>query len=156
MSNECQKPEIRAHRATEWSVIKQRCGAHGGGGGLWGETGRRRGQLRRREHLWGGMRDHGGGGSMMKMEKIQLLSSSSVAVSTSQDFDDNATITAFWKRADKRTVKDRDISATAFKKRKKCVLFQSPWHRVCLFCVCIPDWKQERPRRRETRAGPSV
>lgn len=27
--------------------------------------------------------------------KIQLLSSSSVAVSTSQDFDDNATITAF-------------------------------------------------------------
>lgn len=28
--------------------------------------------------------------------KIQLLSSSSVAVSTSQDFDDNATITAFW------------------------------------------------------------
>lgn len=32
----------------------------------------------------------------IKMEKIQLLSSSSVAVSTSQDFDDNATITAFW------------------------------------------------------------
>ena len=28
--------------------------------------------------------------------KIQLLSRSSVAVSTSQDFDDNATITAFW------------------------------------------------------------
>lgn len=27
--------------------------------------------------------------------KIQLLSSSSVAVSTSQDFDDNATITSF-------------------------------------------------------------
>lgn len=51
----------------------------------------------------GRMRDHGGGwgggGWMMKMEKIQLLSSSSVAVSTSQDFDDNATITAFWKRA---------------------------------------------------------
>lgn len=31
----------------------------------------------------------------MKSVKIQLLSSSSVAVSTSQDFDDNATITAF-------------------------------------------------------------
>lgn len=157
MSNECQKPEIRAHRATEWSVIKQRCGAHGGGGGLWGETGRRRGQLWRREHV--GMRDHGGrGGSMMKMEKIQLLSSSSVAVSTSQDFDDNATITAFWKRADKRAVKGRDISGTAFKRRQRerCVLFQSPWHRVCLFCVCIPDWKQERPRRRETRAWLSV
>lgn len=29
---------------------------------------------------------------------IQLLSSSSVAVSTSQDFDDNATITAFWEK----------------------------------------------------------
>lgn len=28
--------------------------------------------------------------------KTQLLSRSSVAVSTSQDFDDNATITAFW------------------------------------------------------------
>lgn len=100
-----------------------------------------------------------GGGSMMKMEKIQLLSSSSVAVSTSQDFDDNATITAFWKRADRRAVKEWDISATALKRereREKCVLFQSPWHRVCLFCVCIPDWKQERPRRRETRAWPSV
>lgn len=56
---------------------------------------------------------------MMKMEKIQLLSSSSVAVSTSQDFDDNATITAFWKRADKRAVKDRDISATAFKRERE-------------------------------------
>lgn len=35
--------------------------------------------------------------------KIQLLSSSSVAVSTSQDFDDNATITAFWgKKVEKK------------------------------------------------------
>lgn len=33
----------------------------------------------------------------MKSVRIQLLSSSSVAVSTSQDFDDNATITAFCK-----------------------------------------------------------
>ncbi len=33
--------------------------------------------------------------------KIQLLSSSSVAVSTSQDFDDNATITAFWEEKQK-------------------------------------------------------
>lgn len=45
MWNECQKPEIRAHRATEWTVIQQRCGAHGEGGGLWGgdwtQTGRR-------------------------------------------------------------------------------------------------------------------
>lgn len=32
----------------------------------------------------------------MKLVGFQLLSSSSVAVSTSQDFDDNATITAFW------------------------------------------------------------
>lgn len=30
--------------------------------------------------------------------KIQLLRRSSVAVSTSQDFDDNATITAFWRQ----------------------------------------------------------
>lgn len=29
--------------------------------------------------------------------QIQLLRRSSVAVSTSQDFDDNATITAFWR-----------------------------------------------------------
>lgn len=159
MSNECQKPEIRAHRATEWSVIKQRC-EHTEGPVVCGvETGHRRGQLWRREHLWG--RDErpwgGGGGSRMKMLKIQLLSSSSVAVSTSQDFDDNATITAFWKRADKYAVKERDISAIALKReRERCALFQSPWHRVCLFCVCIPDWKQERPRRRETRAWPSV
>ena len=33
---------------------------------------------------------------MKRVVKIQLLSRSSVAVSTSQDFDDNATITAFW------------------------------------------------------------
>lgn len=63
MSNECQKPEIKAHRATVWSVIQQRCGAHGGAvvGGL--ETGCRRGQLWRREHVdlegerWGGVDD---------------------------------------------------------------------------------------------------
>lgn len=36
----------------------------------------------------------------------QLLRSSSVAVSTSQDFDDKATITAFWK--DKTEKKDSD------------------------------------------------
>lgn len=143
---ECDKAEVRSARRGRCSV-GWRLDADGdsfGGGSTW--------------ICRGGMRDHGGvGGGVMKMEKIQLLSSSSVAVSTSQDFDDNATITAFWKRADKRAVKEWDISATALKReREKCVLFQSPWHRVCLFCVCIPDWKQERPRRRETRAWPSV
>lgn len=39
----------------------------------------------------------------MKSVKIQLLSSSSVAVSTSQDFDDNATITAFCRGNGKKT-----------------------------------------------------
>lgn len=37
--------------------------------------------------------------------KIQLLSSSSVAVSTSQDFDDNATITSFWGEKNKTKAK---------------------------------------------------
>ena len=36
------------------------------------------------------------------------------------------------------------------------LLFQSPWHRVCLFCVCTPDWRRERLHRHETRASPSV
>lgn len=116
MSNECQKPEIRAHRATEWSAIKQRCGAHGGGGGLWGGDWTQTGTALE-EGACGFV--GAGRGSMMKMEKIQLLSSSSVAVSTSQDFDDNATITAFWKRADRRAVKEWDISATALKRERE-------------------------------------
>lgn len=44
----------------------------------------------------------GGGGwhedDVKAVVKIQLLISSSVADSTSQDFDDKATITAFWRR----------------------------------------------------------
>lgn len=31
MWNECQKPEIRAHRATDWSVTQQRWGVLAGG-----------------------------------------------------------------------------------------------------------------------------
>lgn len=31
MCNECQKPEIRAHRATDWSVTQQRWGWLAGG-----------------------------------------------------------------------------------------------------------------------------
>lgn len=90
----------------------------------------------------------------IKMAKIQLLSSSSVAVSTSQDFDDNATITAFWEEKIK-SIKKIGILQN-FKKTEIDLLFQSPWHRVCLFCVCILDWKQERLRRRETRVLLSV
>jgi len=42
------------------------------------------------------VRGRGGNQEDEEGVKIQLLSSSSVAVSTSQDVDDNATITAFW------------------------------------------------------------
>lgn len=87
--------------------------------------------------------------------KIQLLSSSSVAVSTSQDFDDNATITAFWEERQKAF---RVLFCSRIQHRRKngFLLFQSPWHRVCLFCVCTPDWRRERLHRRETKASLSV
>lgn len=44
------------------------------------------------------VRGRGGNQEDEEGVKIQLLSSSSVAVSTSQDFDDNATITAFFSK----------------------------------------------------------
>lgn len=72
--------------------------------------------------------------------KTQLLSRSSVAVSTSQDFDDNATITAFWgekKKASETLASIEQLSRE--EKVQRFLLFQSPWHRVCLFCVCTPD-----------------
>lgn len=35
-------------------------------------------------------------------------------------------------------------------------LCQSPLHRVCLFCVCILNWRWEHRRIRATKAEPSV
>lgn len=43
-----------------------------------------------------------------------------------------------------------------YKGGERRLLFRSPWHRVCLFCVCTRDWKQERLHKHETRASPSV
>lgn len=50
---------------------------------------------------------------MKRVVKIQLLSRSSVAVSTSQDFDDNATITAFWEEKTE-TIQKQFYSAAEF------------------------------------------
>lgn len=50
---------------------------------------------------------------MKRVVKIQLLSSSSVAVSTSQDFDDNATITAFWEEKQKNLSETFPFYSTA-------------------------------------------
>jgi len=53
----------------------------GGGRGMW------RSEVRGQRKVWCGT---------TRGCEAQLLSSNSVAVSTSQDFDDKATITAFW------------------------------------------------------------
>lgn len=77
----------------EESTVRQRVQQRGEGGletaGFLDERGR---ECVRRD-VWGGGQEEDEEGV-----RIQLLSSSSVAVSTSQDFDDNATITAFFSK----------------------------------------------------------
>lgn len=58
---------------------------------------------------------------------IQLLSSSSVAVSTSQDFDDNATITAFWEKNNTTVGVSGSLHQREIEKKKTILLtFSNP------------------------------
>lgn len=104
------RPEVNAHRAVDWSAVQYMCDRMGELGRSGGESAVKQRVPEKTSSdsrnlddnvvfvhvcmcVWrekNGVQDSDEAGT-----NFQLLSRSSVAVSTSQDFDDNATITAF-------------------------------------------------------------
>lgn len=163
------KPEVRAHRATDWSVVERRWWAeerpHRGWGAVEGGGGGRRGGENLASRVWGREGVNVWGGEMgNKMRKVSRFSYWAVALLLSPH-PRISTTTPLLLHSGKKTNKQTKTKPMhkplcwilqQTLQAERYLLFQSPWHRVCLFCVCTLDWKQERLRRRETRASLSV